>query len=263
MSAVTRLAALMLFRLTIVVWFVLALAACQREPYSRSNSGFSSLDKKVFYDFCSPDPATDSKLDAVTTRKILSAVFPAYLSAMRACKAGAEANQPGQIVPTIRGAAKGSFTAAGLQQTVYLIDVGECSRDPVFSTRRLAVFSAGTLTTNVEAPMGAGILRSYDLNGDGKNEVLLQDGHTGQGELIDIAKLVEFDKDKLVIVEDFGQIYDDTCDTDLPSKSIGASVVYHLPPPAGQKARFTVELYRAPCPAKGDPPQWSRVSGKY
>ncbi|MBZ5569249.1 MAG: hypothetical protein LAN64_15535 [Acidobacteriia bacterium] len=263
MSAVTRLAALMLFRLTIVVWFVLALAACQREPYSRSNSGFSSLDKKVFYDFRSPDPATDSKLDAVTTRKILSAVFPAYLSAMRACKAGAEANQPGQIVPTIRGAAKGSFTAAGLQQTVYLIDVGECSRDPVFSTRRLAVFSAGTLTTNVEAPMGAGILRSYDLNGDGKNEVLLQDGHTGQGELIEIAKLVEFDKDKLVIVEDFGQIYDDTCDTDLPSKSIGASVVYHLPPPAGQKARFTVELYRAPCPAKGDPPQWSRVSGKY
>ncbi|MBZ5629540.1 MAG: hypothetical protein LAO06_11820 [Acidobacteriia bacterium] len=248
----------MLLRLAIVVWFVLALAGCQREAYSRSNSGFSSLDKQVFYDFRSHEPAADSKLDPANTRKILSAVFPAYLSAMRACKAGPEANQPGQIVPTIRGAAEGSFTAAGLQQTVYLIDVGECSRDPVVSTRRLVVFSAGALTANVEAPLGAGILRTYDLNGDGKNELLLQDGRTGQGELIEIAKLVEFDKDKLVIVEDFGQIYDDTCDTDLPSKSIGASVVYYLPPPAGQKARFTLELYRAPCPAKGRQPQWKR-----
>jgi len=63
-------------------------------------------------------------------------------------------------------------------------------------------------------------------------------------------------------VEDFGQIYDDTCDTDVASKSISASVVYYLPPPAGQKPRFTVEPYRAPCPAKGHEPQWTRVSGK-
>jgi hypothetical protein len=251
----------MLSRLAIVVALALALAGCRREPYSRSTSGFSSLDKQVLYDFRSSEAATGAALDAAGTRPILSAVFPAYLSAMRACKTGPEANQAGQIVPTIRGAAAGSFTAAGRKQTVYLIDVGECSRDPVFSTRRLAVFSAGTLTANAEAPLGAEILRAYDLNGDGKNELLLRDGHTGRGELIEVAKLVEFDKDKLVVVEDFGQIYDDTCDTDLPSKSIRASVVYYLPPPEGQKPRFTVELYRAPCPQKGQTPQWTRVSG--
>ena len=137
---------------------------------------------------------------------------------MRACKAGAEANAPGQIVPAIRGAAEGSFTAAGRKQTVYLIDVGECSHDPVLSTRRLVVFTAGALTANVEAPMGAEALRTYDLNGDGKNELLLQGGHTGRGEWIEVAQLVEFDKDKLATVEDFGQIYDDTCDTDVCCK---------------------------------------------
>jgi hypothetical protein len=252
----------MLSRLAIVAALLLTLAGCNRESYSRSNTGFSSLEKKILYDFRLRGPAADAEVDAATTRKVLSAVFPSYLTAMRACKAGPEANQPGQIVPAIRGAAEGSFTAAGLKQSVYLIDVGECSHDPVVSTRRLAVFTAGALTGNVEAPMGTEHLRTYDLNGDGKSELLLQGGHTGRGEWIEVARLVEFDKDKLMTVEDFGQIYDDTCDTDVASKSISASVVYYLPPPAGQKPRFTVELYRAPCPAKGRQPQWAPVGAK-
>jgi hypothetical protein len=252
----------MLSRLAIAVAFLLALAGCNREPYSRSNSGFSSLDKKILYDFRPHGPAADAEVDAASTRKILSAVFPSYLPAMRACKAGQEANTPGQIVPTLRGAGEGAFTAAGLKQAVYLIDVGECSLDPVVSTRRLVVFTAGTLTANVEARLGTENLRVYDLNGDGKSELLLQGGHAGRGEWIEVARLVEFDKDKLAIVEDFGQIYDDTCDTDVAAKSISASVVYYLPPPAGQKPRFTVELYRAPCPAKSHEPQWTRINAK-
>jgi hypothetical protein len=262
MGAALRVAALMLSRLIFAVALLLGIAGCNRESYSRSNSGFSSLDKKILCDFRRHGPATDAELDAAATRKILSAVFPSYLPAMRACKGGAEANAPGQIVPAIRGAAEGSFTAAGLKQTAYLIDVGECSHDPVVSTRRLAVFTSGSLAANVEAPLGAVNLRVYDLNADGKSELLLQGGHTGQGEWIEVARLVEFDKDKLATIEDFGQIYDDTCDTEVASKSISASVVYYLPPPAGQKPRFTVELYRAPCPAKGQPAQWTRVSGK-
>ncbi len=252
----------MFLRLAIVVAFLLALPGCSRESYSRSNSGFSSLDKKVLYDFRRHEPAADAEVDTATARKILSTVFPSYLPALRACKTGFEASAPAQIVPAIRGAAEGSFTAAGLRQTVYLIDVGECSHDPVFSTRRLVVFTSGTLTANLEAPPGAGILRTYDLNVDGKNELLLQGGHTGRGEWIEGARLVEFDKDRLATVEDFGQIYDDTCDTDVASKSISASVVYYLPPPADQKPRFTLELYRAPCPAKGQEPQWTRVSAQ-
>lgn len=252
----------MLSRFAIVAALLLTLAGCNRESYSRSNTGFSSLEKKILFDFRLHRPAAEAEVDAATTRKVLSAVFSSYLTAMRACKAGPEANAPGQIVPAIRGAAEGSFTAAGLKQNVYLIDVGECSHDPVVSTRRLVVFTAGALTGNVEAPLGTEHLRAYDLNGDGKSELLLQGGHTGRGEWIEVARLVEFDKDTLMTVEDFGQIYDDTCDTDVASKSISASVMYYLPPPAGQKPRFTVELYRAPCPAKGRQPQWAPVGGK-
>ena len=85
----------MLSRLAIVAALLLALAGC--EPYSRSNSGFSSLDKKLLYDFRPHEPAADAALDVATTRKILSAVFPSYLSALRACKAGSEANAPGKL----------------------------------------------------------------------------------------------------------------------------------------------------------------------
>jgi hypothetical protein len=252
----------MLSRLAILVVALLAFAGCSRESYSRSNSGFSSLDRKILYDFRRREPAADTPVDDATARKILSPVFPSYLPSLRDCKSGPEANAPGQIVPSIRGTAEGSFTAAGLKQTVYLIDVGECSLDPVSSTRRLVVFTAGALTANLEAPAGTGSLRTYDLDADGKSELLLQGGHTGAGEWIEVARLVEFDKDKLATVEDFGQIYDDTCDTDMASRSVSASVVYYLPPPPGQKPRFTVELYRAPCPTKGQPPQWTRVNGK-
>ena len=248
----------MLSRLAIVAALLLTLAGCDRESYSRSNTGFSSLEKK--------DPSTPPSRAGrgCRGRRCDRSDDPlrgfSFLPDSHArLQAGPEANAPGQIVPAIRGLAEGSFTAAGLKQSVYLIDVGECSHDPVFSTRRLAVFTAGALTSNLEAPMGTGHLRAYDLNGDGKSELLLQGGHTGRGEWIEVARLVEFDKDKLMTVEDFGQIYDDTCDTDVASKSISASVVYYLPPPAGQKPRFTVELYRAPCPAKGRaPPQWAR-----
>ena len=73
----------MLSRLAIAVALLLAVAGCNREPYSRSNSGFSSLDKKLFYDFRGDQPDMGAKLDSATTRNVLSAVFPSYLSAMR------------------------------------------------------------------------------------------------------------------------------------------------------------------------------------
>lgn len=92
--------------------------------------------------------------------------------------------------------------------------------------------------------------------------MLLKDEQAAKETRFEVAQLVEFDRNKLTTVEDFGQIYSGTCDTNQASKSISASVVYYLPPPAGQKPRFTVELYRAPCPAKGQQPQWARVSGK-
>jgi hypothetical protein len=257
MGAVTPVAALMFFRLAILLSLLATLPACKRESYSRSISGFSSADKKVLYDFRTA-PVAPSLPGAVTTRKVLSAVFPSYVSDARECKP----EQPRQILPQIRGAAEGSFTAPGLKQTVYLVAVTECGLPLAITTRRLAVFTAGTPTANVEAPSGSAILGVYDLDGDRKHELLLEDSGTGPGEIIRVAKLLEFDKDKLATVEDFGQIYDNACATSDGGKSLSASVVYYLPPPAGQKPRFIVELYRAPCPSKGQQPQWTRASGK-
>ena len=249
---VRRQAHPMFFRLTAVFSIALALAGCQ--PYSRSVTGFSSTDKKTLYDFRSEKVAAILPAPA-TAHKLLSAAFPSYASELRDCK-------PGQTLAAILGAAEGSFTAAGVKQTAYLVDAGECGTTPRAATRRMLVFGGEKLAANVEAPIGSAILGVYDLDGDRKHEVLLEDGGAGSGEIIKVARLVEFDKDKLATVEDFGRIYDNACAAPGEARSIRASLVYYLPPPPGQKPRFTVELYRAPCPAKGQKPEWQRVSGK-
>ncbi len=168
----------MRFPATIFAALLLALVACNQESYSRSNSGFSSLDKKLLYDFRNPQPAT----------------YP---------------QPPG----------------------------------------------------NLKLPPGTTFIGSYDLNGDKKQKYLLQALTIGTaGRQIKTARLVEFDKQNLVTAEDFGEVYDDACTP--TGGSLSARVIYFLPPPAGQKARFIVELYDAPCPAKGQPPQWTRVGAK-
>jgi hypothetical protein len=121
------------------------------------------------------------------------------------------------------------------------------------------VFTSEKLTTDVETGMGAAILGAYDLDGDGKNELLLEGGGKGAGERAAIAKLVEFQKDTLETVEDLGEVYSDPCELALHDQPLTARVFYYLPPPKGQKARFTVEVYRAPCPVNGKDPQWTRA----
>jgi hypothetical protein len=105
---------------------------------------------------------------------------------------------------------------------------------------------------------GADILATYDLDGDGKNELLLESVADSPGRQIKSARLATYDKDKLITVEDFGQVYDSSCGA--PDGSLSASTIYYLPPPSGQKPRFTVELYRAPCPTDGKQPQWTQVN---
>lgn len=153
--------------------FLLVLADCGCESYSRSTSGFSSLDKKLLYDFRDAHPT---------------------------------GNLP------------------------------------------------------VEPSTGAIVAGTYDLDGDGKNELLLESSSINQGRQLKSARLVQHEKDKLVTVEDFGQVYDNSCGG--RDGSMSASTIYYLPPPAGQKPRFTVELYRAPCPAPAQQPQWTRVNAQ-
>lgn len=243
-------AAAPIFFLPALACLAMALTGCNREPYSRSGTGFSALDKKVLYDFRNLPPAPPA-IDETTKAKVISAAM--HAASVPNCRPESSAQ--------IGGSADGSFTAAGLKQAVYLVEVGRCEREaePV---RRLVVFTAGAFTAKADVTWSDAILGTFDLNADHKNELLLGGGRVDQGQVIRIAKLVVFDKDRLATVEDFGQIYDDTCGTTLAAKSMTASVVYDLPPPPNQKPRFTVELYRAECPVQGRPPRWERVSGR-
>jgi hypothetical protein len=119
---------------------------------------------------------------------------------------------------------------------------------------------ANRQASNLEPSTGATIVGTYDLDGDGRNELLLEFISPGPGRQIKSARLVQYDKGQLITLEDFGQVYDNSCGAGEGTQT--ARTIYYLPSPRGQKPRFIVELYRAPCSPQGQQPQWTRVTGR-
>jgi hypothetical protein len=264
-------AALIMFPRAILILSLLALPACNWQPYSRSTSGVSALDKKILYDFrdtSSPLP----KLDAATQRRVLTVISPNYYERPAQCPSSKDSAD--RVVLNISGLATGSFTSPGAKEDAYLVDVTKCGENPAFRGNRLLVFTGDQLTAAADTKYSE-ILKSYDLNGDGVNELLLAGGFTHMGEVITEATLVRFDKRALVTVENFGSVYHDVCGLfvglsddarkDLISKSIEpiaeAVVISYLPRPGGQMPSFVAERYRAPCPAGENqkPANWQRA----
>jgi len=247
-----------------VLLVALAVLACGCEPYSRSNSGVSALDKKVLYDFRDAVLPAAPKLDAATERRVLSA---ATRDGAVKCAPG---SKPG-AAPYVAAAATGSFTAAGAHETVYLARQGTCGESPVPGGNRLVVFAGDRLVATADTRY-FDILKTYSLTGDGGDELLLAGGRARLGELNTDAALVRFDKNSLVTVEDFGAVYHDVCGMfrgisdearkDLIAKGLhprmDAVVVSYLPRPDRRMPPFFAERYLAPCDQK--PPPWVRLT---
>jgi len=260
----------MIFRHAIIL-IALALLACNREPYSRSNSGMSALDKKVLYDFRGTVLPAPPRLDATTERRVLGA---ALRDRFVKCPSG---QQPG-VLPHIAAAAAGSFTAAGAKETAYLVQVGACDGNPASGANRLLVFAGDRLVAAADTRYFH-ILKTYSLTGgDGGDELLLAGGRGRMGEINTDAALVRFDKNALATVENFGSVYHDLCGMfrgaseqarkDLVAKGfdpiMDALVISYLPRPDRRTPPFVAQRYRAPCPANENekPGNWVRVGEK-
>jgi serine/threonine protein kinase len=153
----------------------------------------------------------------------------------------------------ITGASTGSFTAAGLQQTAYLIDTRTGSHADNSGLKYLAIFNGETYVADFPVTNLSLILQTYDLNRDGINELLLGYSSTQMGEIQEWGKLVQVSQGKLRVIHDFGTTYRSTCGSESTSdKGIDSSVIFYAPPASNnQMPDFRVDNYRAACPAEG------------
>jgi hypothetical protein len=162
------------------------------------------------------------------------------------------------MVPSVTDVVQGSSTAAGQTQTAYIISVSECfaSHADNFGSQRIAIFSGPTLITDVDLDFKSNVLRKTDLDGDGINELLMSSGYMNQGILTESAALLGFKDGRVNVIQDFGQVSEDSCASGLPDSGANASVVSTITELV-KMPRFQIDKYSSSC---RKPHRWKLVS---
>lgn len=216
-------------------------------------------ERQVLLDFRKDRNYVAPKISAATQRMVLSKMFRRYLTDQSQCKQDfdtsnnsdhlAAARKAGEIVPSIFTVATGSFTAAGQQQTLYLVSVGECnaSHADAFGSKRAAIFSGQRLVADVDANFKDDIEIKTDLNSDGIEELLMSSVDQHQGTVEEMATLVTFQNGRLNVIHDFGLVGEDSCASLRPGSSSKAAVLYMTVDSPGTMPKFAQENYQAGC----------------
>lgn len=214
---------------------------------------------QVLLDFRKDRTTPAPKISAATEKYVLSKMFRRYLTDQSRCNqnfdAGnnsdylAAARRAGEIVPSIFSIATGSFTAAGQQQTLYLVSVSECnaSHADAFGTKRVAIFNGQQLIADLDVNFKNNIELKTDLNGDGIDELLLSSADQHQGTVEEMATLVSFQNRRMQVVHDFGLVVEDSCASLMPGSASKASVLYLSTDVPSTMPKFTMENYQAGC----------------
>jgi serine/threonine protein kinase len=217
--------------------------------------------KEMLYDFRQQrdSETTQKRLSIEEERKILSAIFKSYLTNESQCEGyeGDVSNQEGlrtarndgYIVPKIIDSATGSFTAPGMQQTAYLIMTGECGAPHVvnWGTKRLAVFSEDRLLVNVDIQDHTSIIGTYDLNGDGINELLLTGGYAQSGYIGEWGAIISVKDSRLHFDKKLESVWDSTCASMATKPSVTAAVIYYTRGAGDTPPEIRVDNYQAKC----------------
>ena len=213
--------------------------------------------RPVLYDFRNERTTQPQKISPATERDVLSKVFRRYLTDPNRCKsefdAGedflAGARRAGQMVPDVAEILTGSFTAAGQNETAYLIFVNECNASHAdnYGSKRLAIFSGPRLVADMDVEFRSAIVLKTDLDNDGINELLMSSGDMNQGEVIEMAALLSFQNGRLRVIQDFGTVVEDDCASLRPGSAAKAKVLSLTNAAPGQMPRITVAHFAAGC----------------
>ena len=224
--------------------------------------------KRVLIDFRADHFTKPAKIPIATQKLILSKVFRKYLTDSNKCNSQFEAGtgedfldsarKAGQIAPSITDVIQGSFTAAEQTQTAYIISVSECfaSHADNFGSQRIAIFNGPTLVADLDLDSKGNVLRKTDLDGDGINELLMSSGYMNQGILTESAALLGFKGGSVAVIQDFGEVSEDSCASGLPDSAATASVISTVTELV-KMPRFEVDRYKSSC---RKPHRWKLAS---
>ena len=216
---------------------------------------------ELLYDFRRQEntETEKSKISAEEQEMVLSAVFDSYLTNSNQCRdfegntstpeGLKEARELGNIVPEISDKATGSFTRPGMQQSAYLIWVGECGAAHVvnWGTKRLAIFTGQQLSLNVDVQDHTAILGTYDMNGDGVHELLVTGGYAQSGLITEWGALVSVKDGRLRFDRRLETVRESTCASMDPKPSVTAALIYYTHGAVGKSPEIRVDNYQAKC----------------
>jgi S1-C subfamily serine protease/tRNA A-37 threonylcarbamoyl transferase component Bud32 len=234
--------------------------------------------KDVFYDWRRPEPLPRPQISKDLEQKIITEVARAHRdkapqpAAPQPSPEGSPQTEGAQdkngvwqkledemSTATISAVAEGSFTEAGAKQTAYIIDTHSGSPADNDGPKYLAIFAGETYVADYPLPNISLILRTFDLNRDGINELLVGYYYMQMGQAMEWAKLVQVSQGQLKVIRDFNTTYVSYCEAGLAPDSnpgVAASYIFYAPAQTGQMPEFRVDNYKAACPAEGSNAQW-------